>query len=200
MIFTDCVVPISKLNLGTEVEESQFTSDFPSSLLDSHINSEGSIVPLLRDQPLRSPSSSEPSYTASYHDGDSSLTQIAIESSSYPGGMHTDAAVQYILNERYTLRNPRQALSTERLNELPHLAMPETLRVRRNSTSESRVRRHSAAPFRLDSHVRLRRRSHDIRDEQVDLLERLHGAATRRRSLSSPFQTTARYQGLNRKS
>ena len=53
---------------------------------------------------------------------------------------------------------------------------------RRNSSGcEARARRHSTAAIRnssLPCTVRPRRRSHDVRDEQVDILDRLRIAAT----------------------
>lgn len=217
MIFTDCVVPISKLNLGTKFQES---CDFASSLLGSHLlDPEVTVQPLLCDHHSMSQSAGESSnivYSDSsnttgqtssslcnYHPlsiGDTSLTPTALESPSYASRIDTNTVVDtipHILDDKCTFRStisPRQAASTEHLNELSHLAMHETQRVRRNSSgSEFRVRRHSAAPFRLDSHMqRHRRRSHDVRDEQADLLKRLHVAATRRRSLSLPFQSAAR--------
>ena len=59
---------------------------------------------------------------------------------------------------------------------------------RRNSSGcEARARRHSTVTIRnssLQCTVRPRRRSHDVRDEQVDILDRLRIAATTRFSSS----------------
>ena len=100
--------------------------------------------------------------------------------------------------------SPNCTKSNEQLNVSHHIHFPillssQTQRIRRNSSgSESRMRRHSAAPIHtvasaINTH-RQRRRSHDARDEQGDLLERLHFVATRRRSLSAPFQSSLRTQ------
>lgn len=107
---------------------------------------------------------------------------------------HENAQTVYLSNH---------ARSTEELDVFSRINIPGAIqpipRRRRNSSgSESRMRRHSAAPFRTvsipTSTQRQRRVSHDVRDEQVDLLERLRIAATRRRSFSTPFQNSARIQ------
>lgn len=56
-----------------------------------------------------------------------------------------------------------------------------TRRRRNSSGSDSRLRRHSTAAIRstsFSSNLRQRRRSHDVRDEQADILDRLRIAAT----------------------
>lgn len=222
-IFTDCVVPIGKLNLSDA-----FSSDDDSFPLSSHfLNSEVSVGPLLSDHyaatdsnicepsgmsrplPNRTQNTLPPAYSSflasRHHPGD--VTRTALEWTenesppSYYRRMETNTAPPHIPVERYTLQGTsptRHAVSTEQLSRLPDV---ETQRVRRNSSgSEPRTRRHSAASFRLTSQIqRHRRRSHDVTDERVDLLERLHVAATRRRrSLSLPFQTSPRSHGSQR--
>lgn len=103
-----------------------------------------------------------------------------------------------------TIHSPNHSRSTEQINVLPHHCTQPSMmnlaqRTRRNSSgNESRLRRHSAAPClsipSLTSVHRQRRRSHDVRDGQGDLLNILHIAATRRRSLSVPFQASLRIQ------
>lgn len=231
VILTDCVVPISKLNLGTKLDNPalascHFGGNFDPSPLGSYfLNSDVSVTQLLPGHHSRSSSIGKSSYmshsllertpqnllfprqasSVACHPlhqpsiDDSSVTHTALQFES----PHRRTALfqPHTENDRYMLpssNSPRHAISTEHLNVLSRLTMSdaETQRVRRNSSgSESRVRRHSAAPFRISSHMqRQRRRSHDVRDEQVDLLERLHVAATRRRSFSSPFQTSTRTQ------
>lgn len=118
----------------------------------------------------------------------------------------SNAQNSYCSTDNASTVNPsRLVQSSEQLNILSHFSpsVPShTQRRRRNSSgSESRMRRHSAAPFRtvsLTPHIqRQRRRSHDVGDEQIDLLERLRIAATRRRSFSAPFQSS-RIQGSSR--
>ena len=59
-------------------------------------------------------------------------------------------------------------------------------RQRRNSSgSETRFRRHSTAAIRTTTHSRQRRRSHDVRDEQAEILDRLRIAATTINRISS---------------
>jgi hypothetical protein len=133
-----------------------------------------------------------------YPAGESSVSPLQLADHHHRRA-DTNTAGQDTSDDRYTLVNSdRRAISTEHLNVLSD-AMAKSQRVRRNSTGppEIRVRRHSAAPsLRLNSQMqRHRRRSHDVRDEQADLLERLHVVATRRRSLSSPFQTSSRSHG-----
>lgn len=211
-IFTDCVVPISKLSLGTS---GAFSSDIDSFPLSScFLNSEVSVEPLLTDRrepsfmsrplPNRTTQNTLPPRYSSFlahrhHPGDTRTVLQLTENESPSSYSRRMGVVETIPDERYTLQgtnSARHAVSTEHLSQLmlPD-AVPETQMVRRNSSgSEPRVRRHSAASFRLTSQMqRHRRRSHDVTDERVDLLERLHVAATRRRrSLSLPFQGSHR--------
>ena len=215
-VLTDCVVPISKLSLEAH------SGDFHSPPLGSwFLNSEVSVVlpdyqcatnsvisepsyHMLHSHPNRT---SLPRYTSCYHHpGDMSVTCTALqlrenEFPSYSRRIDTSTAVRPVSDDGYA-NFTRHAVSTEHLSVLVTPNMAETQRMRRNSSgSESRGRRHSTASYRISSQMqRHRRRSHDVRDEQVDLLERLHVAATRRRSLSSPFQTSPRSQGSFRPS
>lgn len=115
----------------------------------------------------------------------------------------TSRRVSTVVSSRnHTLDDRIQILTTispvcSRSSEQLHFSTTditiETPRMRRNSSGSET--RHSSASFRsvsFISHIRHRRTSHDVRDEQCDLLERLHVAATRRRSVSAPFQTSAR--------
>lgn len=218
-VLTDCVVPIGKLSL--ETHSGDFTSDFhPPPLGSWFLNSEVSVEPLLRDYQYAT--ISEPSYhmphslpdrtllpqytSCHHHHGDLSVTCTTppLRENEFPHSysrrIDTSTTIRPVSDDGYT-NFTRHAVSTEHLSVLvaPNMAT-ETQRVRRNSSgSESRARRHSTASYRMSSQMqRHRRRSHDVRDEQVDLLERLHVAATRRRSLSSPFQTSPRSQNSYR--
>lgn len=206
VVFSDCVVPISKLTLNDQdLTDLHYDLSVDSFSLNSHfVNSEVTLA--------SSDQISLASHSCSI--ADSSVTQTVLQLSettsveSPPYFRRTEpntvlqSRSQRILDDqvRFVSNSPRHARSTEELNIHSHSSIPDATavsqRVRRNSSGlECRMRRHSAAPFRtigLNSHHR--RRSHDVRDEQADLLERLHVAATRRRSLSSPFQSSARSQ------
>lgn len=105
--------------------------------------------------------------------------------------LHFMSANSLTLN---SLMTPHEPLSNC-ANSFEHLNHTVCSRNRRNSHGSESRRRHSSAVSHVTSKPnfhRQRRRSHDIRDDQSDLLERLHFAATRRRSVSAPFPSSSR--------
>lgn len=212
----DCVVPISKLNFDIKLNDSasdHFAGRFniesgTESLVDSyfsletatlgHCSSELSNITPSSD--ILFPGLSLPhsrvnkcfSHSSKELDGARSLPNSRRVSTIVSSRNHTlDDGIQIL-----TTISPVCSRSSEQLHFSTTDITIETPRMRRNSSgSETRMRRHSSAPFRsvsFISHVRHRRTSHDVRDEQCDLLERLRVAATRRRSVSAPFQASAR--------
>ena len=193
-------------------ESSYFsTSSSPQNVLLPAYNlsphpSDLSFNPMLLQLP--GPSTREPfpstTWNSSYHPPASLHTsRFAQSSEQLPGPSTREPFPSTTWNGSYRADNPpaplhtsRFAQSSEQLNTLSHAAQSHQRRRRNSSGSESRVRRHSAAPFRTlslgPSIQRQRRRSHDVGDEQVDLLERLRIAATRRRSFSAPFHSPNR--------
>lgn len=205
---TDCVVPERKIS-GKDSISPTPAETISSASLDSDTNDLGQITPLLysylptshRGIPCTLPETALlPAYNlhSGAHSNSSSREPVLYEVGLSSTDSFNTCRRYRDSNSTPPIHSPRLAQSTEHLNLLSHVistsGTSQTQRQRRNSSgSELRMRRHSAAPFRtlsLAPHSqRQRRRSHDVRDEQVDLLERLRIAATRR-SFSSPFQSS----------
>lgn len=153
---TDCVVPISTLNQDVNSPEN-------FELHAQIVHSELPFEPCA----LQSSLNQAPTFASQSRNNPDTCTMLQISESAF---------------FKFPITTSRHSNSTDNIDSISREA-----RIRRNSSgSESRTRRHSAAPQYRTSCIRHRRRSHDVRDEQCDLLERLH-VASRRRSLSSPF-------------
>ena len=217
--FIDCVVPESKSNADHTIEaasnsaatglldsvssvfagpdinehtpllyyaESSYLSTFSTNLAST--SSQNALLPTFNLQTVHT--LAMPSDSCFNH----TLFQLH-EPSSAESSLGSNTQGSYCGTDNSSIHS-RLVQSSEQLHVLSHTTNTSGVsqRRRRNSSgSESRMRRHSAAPFRtvsLTPHIqRQRRRSHDVGDEQVDLLERLRIAATRRRSFSAPFQS-----------
>ena len=163
---TDCVVPISTLN-----QDIRKSSSDNFTLHTQIVNSELPFEPC--------------AVQSSLHPNNQVLT-FASQSRN-----HTDTCTMLQVSESAFFKFPITTTTIRHSNSTENIdSISQETRIRRNSSgSESRTRRHSAAPQYRTSCIRHRRRSHDVRDEQCDLLERLH-VASRRRSLSSPFHVS----------
>ena len=222
MDYTDCVVPDAKSSIDYNFsEENLELSSFTTSLITSsastsvEILSEPDVGNYQRIAPsLHYASSYESSYLSTFNPnvaGTSLNIPTAHSNQSAAAQHHHPCAItpatELYFNTLPTMESSGvDPQSSEQLNFLSHSSFASTFlqtqRRRRNSSgSESRMRRHSAAPFRTISLApqiqRQRRRSHDVRDEQVDILERLRVAATRRRSFSAPLQSSGRSRIFN---